>query len=191
MTPILTAAPWPTWPSREPKYQTMRQYHAPSPQSLVQTKSPTQPTIPTTSVPQIWPVQRTIHRISAEYILLPRPFSPASNACQHSLDYLVIRPHPPPPPPSSGRTSTHQLTILPLGQTTKDTAAVPEAVTGTGDALPSETGTKRLHHDANPDLSKGHQRYDKHVRQKGSDQEKWASEGGQADEVVDGVVGGR
>ena len=64
-------------------------------------------------------------------------------------------------------------------------------MTGTGDALPSEIGSKRLHHDVNQDLSKGHQRYDKHVRQKGSDQEKGASEGAAEDEVIDGVVGGR
>ena len=43
----------------------------------------------------------------------------------------------------------------------------------------------------NSDISKGHGRYDKHVRQKGSDQEKEASEGAAEDEVIDGVVGGR
>ena len=42
-----------------------------------------------------------------------------------------------------------------------------------------------------PDVSKGHGRYDKHVRQKGSDQEKGASAGPGQDEVIDGVVGGR
>lgn len=76
-------------------------------------------------------------------------------------------------------------------QTTRDTAAQSEVITGTGDALPPEIGSKRLHTDGNPDLSKGHQRYDKHVRQKGSDQEKGASEGATEDEVVDGVIGGR
>ena len=63
-------------------------------------------------------------------------------------------------------------------------------MTGTGDAMPSEIGSKRLHNITNPDISKGSQRYDKHVSQKGSDQEKGASEGAQEDEVVDGVVGG-
>ena len=76
-------------------------------------------------------------------------------------------------------------------QTTRDTAPAPEMITGTGDALPSDIASKRLHNDVNPDLSKGHQRYDKHVKQKGSDQEKGASEGPTEDEVVDGVVGGR
>ena len=75
-------------------------------------------------------------------------------------------------------------------QTTRDTAPTSEVITGTGDALPSEIDSKRLHHYWNPDLSKGHQRYDKHVRQKGSDQDKGASEGATEDEVVDGVVGG-
>ena len=78
-----------------------------------------------------------------------------------------------------------------LLQTTRDTAPIPETITGTGDALPSEIGSKRLHNDVSQDLSKGHQRYDKHVKQKGSDQEKGASEGPIEDEVVDGVVGGR
>lgn len=78
-----------------------------------------------------------------------------------------------------------------VSRTTRDTAPNPETITGTGDALPSEIGSKRLHNDVSQDLSKGHQRYDKHVRQKGSDQEKGASEGATEDEVVDGVVGGR
>ena len=43
----------------------------------------------------------------------------------------------------------------------------------------------------NSGLSKGHGRYDKHVRQKGRDQEKEASEGAAEDEVIDGVIGGR
>ena len=43
----------------------------------------------------------------------------------------------------------------------------------------------------NSDISKGHGRYDKHVRQKGADQELEASEGAAEDEVIDGVVGGR
>ena len=76
-------------------------------------------------------------------------------------------------------------------KTTKDSAPTPDVVTGTGDTLPSEVGSKRLHNLMNQDLSKGHQRYDKHVVQKGSDQEKGASEGATEDEVVDGVVGGR
>lgn len=57
--------------------------------------------------------------------------------------------------------------------------------------MPSETASKRLNHLANPDLSKGHGRYDKHVMQKGSDQEQGASEGAMEDEVEDGVIGGR
>ena len=76
-------------------------------------------------------------------------------------------------------------------QTTRDTAPTSQVITGTGDALPSEIGSKRLHNDMSPNLSKGHQRYDKHVRQKGSDQEKEASEGATEDAVVDGVIGGR
>ena len=80
---------------------------------------------------------------------------------------------------------------LTLQQTTQDRAPTADVITGIGDSLPSEVGAKRLHNVVNSDLSKGHGRYDKHVRQKGSDQEKEASEGAAEDEVIDGVVGGR
>ena len=85
----------------------------------------------------------------------------------------------------------YQRGWLTLQQTTQDRAPTADVVTGTGDSLPSEVGAKRLHNVVNSDLSKGHGRYDKHVRQKGSDQEKEASEGAAEDEVIDGVVGGR
>ncbi|KAL6718137.1 hypothetical protein ACLMJK_004224 [Lecanora helva] len=78
-----------------------------------------------------------------------------------------------------------------ISRTTKDTAPSSDIVTGTGDTLPSQVGSKRLDNMGNPDLSKGHARYDKHVRQKGSDMEQGASEGATEDEVIDGVVGGR
>lgn len=64
-------------------------------------------------------------------------------------------------------------------------------LTGTGDTLPAQVGSKNLHFLGNPDLSKGHNRYDKHVQQKGSDEERGAGEGAEEEEVVDGVVGGR
>ena len=41
------------------------------------------------------------------------------------------------------------------------------------------------------DVTKGHPRYEAHVRQKGSDYDKLASDGAQEEEVRDGVVGGR
>lgn len=76
-------------------------------------------------------------------------------------------------------------------QSTQDKAPVGDILTGTGDTLPAEVGSKRLHFGRNEDLSKGHARYDKHVKQKGSDQERGAGEGPEEDEVIDGVVGGR
>ncbi|MCJ1273533.1 hypothetical protein MMC21_001326 [Puttea exsequens] len=78
-----------------------------------------------------------------------------------------------------------------ISRTTKDNAPSADIVTGIGDSMPSETSSKRLHNVMNPDISKGHGRYDKHVAQKGSDQEKGASEGATEDEVVDGVIDGR
>ena len=76
-------------------------------------------------------------------------------------------------------------------QSTRDNAPSADVITGTGDSLPSEVGSKRLHNVVNEDLSKGHPRYDKHVRQKGSDLDKGATDGPGEDEVIDGVVGGR
>ena len=64
-------------------------------------------------------------------------------------------------------------------------------MTGTGDTLPAEAGDKRLQNVMQGDLSKGHGRTEKHATQRGSDQEKGASEGPGEQEVVDGVVGGR
>ena len=54
--------------------------------------------------------------------------------------------------------------------------------------MPSEAGSKNLHFLGNPDLSKGDASYDKHVRQKGSDQERGAVPAEEEQEVRDGVV---
>ncbi|KAL9097652.1 MAG: hypothetical protein Q9163_006320 [Psora crenata] len=78
-----------------------------------------------------------------------------------------------------------------MPRTTRDIAPTVDVVTGTGDSLPSEVGAKRLHNVMNPAASKGDARSDKHAKQKGSDQEKNASEGPAEDDVVDGVIGGR
>ncbi|KAI4240557.1 MAG: hypothetical protein L6R40_005045 [Gallowayella cf. fulva] len=81
-----------------------------------------------------------------------------------------------------------------MPRSVRDQAPTSSVITGTGDALPDEASSKRLHELGNPDLSKGHARYDKHVRQKGSDEEKGAvgmGEDEDAEEVRDGVVGGR
>ncbi|KAL8697687.1 MAG: hypothetical protein Q9201_007002 [Fulgogasparrea decipioides] len=80
-----------------------------------------------------------------------------------------------------------------LPKSTKDKAPTADIISGTGDAVPAEVSSKNLHELGNPDLSKGHARYDKHVRQKGSDYEQSAAGGEDAEteEVRDGVVGGR
>jgi hypothetical protein len=63
----------------------------------------------------------------------------------------------------------------------KDMGATGEVITATGDQLPAEVESKRLHFGANEPLSKGHDRYDKHSRQKESDLERYAGEGAQVD----------
>ena len=64
-------------------------------------------------------------------------------------------------------------------------------ITGTGDSLPAEIDQKNLRPVVQGELSKGHPRYEKHVRQQGSDYDKLAGDGGEEQEVRDGVVGGR
>lgn len=59
--------------------------------------------------------------------------------------------------------------------------ATGEVVTGTGDQLPAQVESKRLHFGANDPLSKGHDRYDKHTKQKESDLERYGGEGAGVD----------
>lgn len=86
-----------------------------------------------------------------------------------------------------------------ISRSVKDQAATGEVETGTGyvfyicringqdanendrDQLPGAVENKRLHASANNPLSKGHDRYDKHSRQKESDIERYASEGAGVD----------
>jgi len=49
------------------------------------------------------------------------------------------------------------------------------------DQLPAAVESKRLYYGANEPLSKGHDRYDKHSRQKESDIERYANEGSGVD----------
>ncbi|KAF2221156.1 hypothetical protein BDZ85DRAFT_266384 [Elsinoe ampelina] len=67
----------------------------------------------------------------------------------------------------------------------KDIGATGEVMTGTGDQLPAQIESKRLHFGANDPLSKGHDRYDKHSRQKESDLERYAKDGAE----VEGIPG--
>ena len=95
------------------------------------------------------------------------------------------------PPPFACSFAWHEKKLTAHTQTTRDNAPTGDVITGTGDALPAEVGSKRLHNVAQGDVSKGSVRYDKHVAQKSGDQLKGASEGGEEEPVVEGVVGGR
>ena len=64
-----------------------------------------------------------------------------------------------------------------MPRSTKDIGQTSETVTGTGDQMPVQAETKRMHLGANDPLSKGHDRYDKHSRQKESDLERYAGDG--------------
>lgn len=65
-----------------------------------------------------------------------------------------------------------------MPRSTKDSmGATGSVVTGTGDTLPAQVESKNLHFGANDPLAKGHDRYDKHARQKESDLERYAGEG--------------
>lgn len=63
----------------------------------------------------------------------------------------------------------------------KDIGATGEVITGTGHQLPAEVESKNLHFGANEPLAKGHDRYDKHRRQKQSDFERYAGGDGGVD----------
>ncbi|KAI9820017.1 MAG: hypothetical protein M1827_006588 [Pycnora praestabilis] len=70
-------------------------------------------------------------------------------------------------------------TDMPRG--TKDMGATGEVITGTGDQMPAQMESKRMHYGANNPLAKGHDRYDKHARQNESDLERYAKEGAEVD----------
>ncbi|KAI9756268.1 MAG: hypothetical protein M4579_003935 [Chaenotheca gracillima] len=57
----------------------------------------------------------------------------------------------------------------------KDIGPTGEVMTGVGDTMPVQAESKRMHLGANEPLSKGHDRYDKHSRQKESDYERYAA----------------
>ena len=62
-----------------------------------------------------------------------------------------------------------------IPQQPKDIGITGEVLTGTGDQLPAQTESKRLHLGANNPLDKGHDRRDKHTVQKESDFERYQS----------------
>ncbi|TVY51200.1 hypothetical protein LCER1_G006361 [Lachnellula cervina] len=88
-----------------------------------------------------------------------------------------------------------------ISRSVRDIGAGGEVETGTGDQLPAQVESKRLHYGANNPLSKGHDRYDKHSRQKESDLERYAAEGpgvdrqpgeeGVPDEEMDRIIDSR
>ncbi|GAB7361130.1 hypothetical protein MBLNU230_g1165t1 [Neophaeotheca triangularis] len=59
----------------------------------------------------------------------------------------------------------------------KDMGATGDVITGYGDQLPAQVESKNLHFGANDPVAKGHDRADKHARQKESDLERYAAEG--------------
>ncbi|GAB7348521.1 hypothetical protein MBLNU459_g6919t1 [Dothideomycetes sp. NU459] len=64
---------------------------------------------------------------------------------------------------------------------TQDIGASGEVVTGTGDQLPAQVESKRLHFGANDAQAKGHDRDDKHRAQNESDLERYQGDGAEAD----------
>ncbi|KAI9840139.1 MAG: hypothetical protein M1837_001900 [Sclerophora amabilis] len=68
-----------------------------------------------------------------------------------------------------------------ISRGTKDIGPTGEVMTGTGDTLPPSTESKNLHVGASDPLSKGHDRYEKHSRQKESDLDRYAAAGTDVD----------
>jgi len=63
-----------------------------------------------------------------------------------------------------------------ISRSHRDIASTGEVTTGTGNTLPSEAETKRMHYSGGP-LDKGHDRYDKHTRSKESQFDSLAGDG--------------
>ncbi|KAG0650505.1 hypothetical protein D0Z07_3343 [Hyphodiscus hymeniophilus] len=78
-----------------------------------------------------------------------------------------------------------------IPRSVRDMGATSEVETRTRDQLPAQVESKRLHFGANDPLSKGHDRYEKHSRQKESDLERYATEGSGVDlqPPEDGIAG--
>ncbi|KAI9722232.1 MAG: hypothetical protein M1812_001704 [Candelaria pacifica] len=64
-----------------------------------------------------------------------------------------------------------------MPRSTRDMGSTGEVISGVGDQIPAQAESKRMHYGANNPLAKGHDRYDKHSRDKESDLEKFAGEG--------------
>ncbi|KAI9699007.1 MAG: hypothetical protein M1836_003196 [Candelina mexicana] len=64
-----------------------------------------------------------------------------------------------------------------MPRSTADMGSTGEVISGTGDQMPAQAESKRMHYGANNPLAKGHDRYDKHSRDKESELDKFASEG--------------
>ncbi len=64
-----------------------------------------------------------------------------------------------------------------MPRSTRDLGSTGEVISGVGDQMPAQAESKRMHYGANNPLAKGHDRYDKHSRDKMSDVEKFAGEG--------------
>lgn len=65
-------------------------------------------------------------------------------------------------------------------RTHRDLGATGEVITGTGDQLPTTVESKRMHFGANEPQSKGHDRYEKHSKQR-TQFDKFAGEGAEVD----------
>ncbi|THY45433.1 hypothetical protein D6C97_08619 [Aureobasidium pullulans] len=63
-----------------------------------------------------------------------------------------------------------------MPKSSKDMGATGEVMTATGDQLPPQVESKNLHFGANDSADKGHDRSDKHSKQKESDFERYAAE---------------
>jgi hypothetical protein len=81
----------------------------------------------------------------------------------------------------SGEIQTAVDNATDIPRRNKDISASGEVITGTGDQLPAQIESKRLHFGPNEPLAKGHDRYDKHRKQKESDLERYAVEGAEVD----------
>lgn len=110
-----------------------------------------------------------------------------NDAGQHNLLPSVPRPDQMEDPNDLGSSTiagaADNATDIP--RKNKDIGSTGEVVTGTGDQLPAEVESKRLHYGANNPASKGHERDAKH-RKQGNTFDRFSGEGAEEDEVPGG-----
>lgn len=105
-----------------------------------------------------------------------------SDSAQHRYIKSIPRPDQIDDPSRLGQ-SQLSAAATDMPQCNKDIGTTSEVIRSTGDQLPVQVESKRMHLGANEPLAKGYDRYHKHHRQQESGFERFAGEGAEVDEA--------